>query len=294
MPNKAHPKDMTGRFHEIVSDPLNLLIRRVADAGVVVGGLVLLHNGHGVPLRGGHSYYGQYSDILVINRGVHEPLEEFTFQEMLAQLPDRPVMLELGALWAHYSMWMLQARPKGKAYMVEADPAGLEAGKRNFDHNGYKGTFELGYVTAGQITVDDFMVRHGIDRLQVLHADIQGHELAMLEGATAAFRDRRVDYAFVSTHKDFRHKGVVRWLNDNGYRIDVNSNCNSHTTSFDGFVLAVRPDLPRFMPKGPILGREAITASSPAALAAYVARMAQGMHHLPDAPALPMPVSGAI
>jgi hypothetical protein len=40
----------------------------------------------------------------VLNRGVHEPLEEFVFQEVLKRLPEACAMIELGAYWGHYSM----------------------------------------------------------------------------------------------------------------------------------------------------------------------------------------------
>ena len=94
---KAAPEDFLGRFREIVSDPLNLLIERHPRAGMVEHGLVWLHNGNRVSLDG---YYGRFSEILVINRGVHEPLEEFVFQELMRILPAEPVMLELGAYWS--------------------------------------------------------------------------------------------------------------------------------------------------------------------------------------------------
>ena len=61
MPPKALASDFTGRFREIVSDPLNLLISRVIDAGTVADDLVVLHNGHRVPLRGPGSYYNNIS-----------------------------------------------------------------------------------------------------------------------------------------------------------------------------------------------------------------------------------------
>jgi len=44
---------------------------------------VILHNGIRVPVGGELACYGEFSDILVINRGVHEPLEEYCFQELL-------------------------------------------------------------------------------------------------------------------------------------------------------------------------------------------------------------------
>jgi Methyltransferase FkbM domain len=271
---KANHDDVLGRFREVISDPLNLLIRRVEAAGTVCDGEVVLHNGHVVPARGEFSYYDDFSDILVLNRGVHEPVEEFAFQSLLPHLPQQPVMLELGAMWAHYSMWMLQARPLGRAFMVEPDPAGLEAGRRNFARNGYAGTFEQGFVGDGQVMVDPFMDRHGIAQLTVLHSDIQGFEVQMLEGARGAFTDRRIDYAFVSTHGEPRHQKVLARLQEFGYRIEANSGFANDTTCHDGLVVAVRPDLPRFLPDLPLLGRTAINTCTPAQLMEYLGRVA--------------------
>jgi len=115
---KAAPTDFLGRFREIISDPLNLLIERHPLAGVVDSTMVHLHNGHNVPLCGKHAYYNQFSHILVLNRGVHEPLEEYVFQEVLKVLPESPLMLELGAYWGHYSMWLKKAAPKSSVYLV--------------------------------------------------------------------------------------------------------------------------------------------------------------------------------
>jgi len=73
---KAAARDRAARFREVVNDPLNQWIPRHAQAGLVEKGLVILHNGHQVPVAGKHAYYDDYSQILVINRGVHEPLED--------------------------------------------------------------------------------------------------------------------------------------------------------------------------------------------------------------------------
>src|SRR5579862_10039493 len=83
LPPKAETADFIGRFREVISDPLNLLIERVPMAGVVEGDEVCLHNGIRVPVAGSGAYYGGFSDLLVLNRGVHEPLEEYVFQEVL-------------------------------------------------------------------------------------------------------------------------------------------------------------------------------------------------------------------
>jgi FkbM family methyltransferase len=43
------------------------------------------------------------------------------------------------------------------------------------------------------ITVDDFMIESGIDRITFLKIDTEGHDLAVLKGARNALRDRRID-----------------------------------------------------------------------------------------------------
>jgi hypothetical protein len=51
-PSKATEADFLGRFREIVSDSLNLLIERVPTAGIVEGNEVVLHSGNRVPISG--------------------------------------------------------------------------------------------------------------------------------------------------------------------------------------------------------------------------------------------------
>ena len=76
LPSKALDADLGGRFREVISDPLNLLIDRVPMAGVQTGDDVYLHNGITVPAFGAGAYYGGFSQLLIVNRGGHEPVEE--------------------------------------------------------------------------------------------------------------------------------------------------------------------------------------------------------------------------
>src|SRR4051794_8085647 len=110
---KAKPEDLFGRFREIVSDPLNLLIERVPMAGLVEGDQVYLHNGLKVPGIGPGAYYGPFSSVLIINRGVHEPLEEYVFQELLKRLGGVASLIELRAHLGHYLMLLQKARAAG-------------------------------------------------------------------------------------------------------------------------------------------------------------------------------------
>ncbi len=238
---KAGADDFAGRFREIISDPLNLLIERHPMAGCLHQGRVILHNGNLVPVQGPGSYYGNFSHILAFNRGVHEPLEEYVFQELLKVLPEAPTMLELGAYWAHYSMWLKKKRTAATVYMVEPDAANIQAGIANFKLNNYTGEFVQAFVGKGHFGVDAFMATRKIARLDVLHSDIQGFEAEMLADCSQALANKAIDYVFISTHSQLLHQQIVEGLQAHGYRVEVSSDFEHETTSFDGLVFASSP-----------------------------------------------------
>ncbi|MBV9123505.1 MAG: FkbM family methyltransferase, partial [Planctomycetes bacterium] len=260
---KAPANDYIGRFREILSDPLNLLIERHPLAGTVANGLVYLHNGHRVPFVGPAAYYQGFSLILALNRGVHEPLEEYVFQEWLKLLPPSPAMLELGAYWGHYSMWLKKLRPDAAVHLVEPEPHNLQIGRENFERNGYRGEFVQSFVGRGHFTVDAYLEAKGLARLDALHADIQGYELEMLAGASTYLERHLIDYLFVSTHSQELHREITQGLSHLGYQIEVSADFDRETTSHDGFLLASSPKAARVFREFQPLGRSQITESRP-------------------------------
>jgi hypothetical protein len=263
IPAKAHANDLLGRFREVICDPLNLLIDRVPMAGMVEANHVYLHNGNRVPVVGEGVYYGPFSQLLIVNRGVHEPLEEYVFQELLKLLCEAPVMVELGAYWGHYSMWLKKVRPRSTAILVEPDPKNLAAGVDNFKRNGFTGEFIQSTVGRGHLQVDAFRTTRKLRHLDILHVDIQGHEVEMLEGCGSTLAERRVDYVFISTHSQQIHEHIVTEMNKLGYRIEVSSDFDNDTTSYDGLVVASNPGAAQiFKNFGPI-GRAEIAQSNP-------------------------------
>jgi hypothetical protein len=256
-PLKATETDFIGRFREIISDPLNLLIERVPMAGIVQGNEVFLHNGNRVPFSGDAAYYGAFSQILIINRGVHEPLEEYVFQEVLKKLRENPVMIELGAYWGHYSMW--KSRPRATPILVEPNPVNLAAGQGNFRRNGFEGEFINAAVAKGQFEIDRFLDGRNLRHLDILHADIQGFEIQMLDAARATLAAKKIDYLFISTHSQKLHGDVVKTLGEYGYRVEVSSDFDNDTTSFDGLVFASSPDATRIFSEFVPFGRTKIT-----------------------------------
>jgi len=234
-----------------------------------------LHNGNIVKIAGKHSYYDKFSDILSLNRGVHEPLEEFAFQQVLCQLESRdnsPIrMLELGAYWGHYSMWLKSEIPNSECFLVEPSKANIECGRYNFLMNGHKGHFIQAFVGESGFRVDSFLKERNIAKLAILHCDIQGFEDQMLAGATLALQKHRIEYVFLSTHSDGLHNHCLEQLIGHGYLIAANANVSKETTACDGFILAVDPALAKQIPMPQcFLGRDQLAFSSPGALIQYI------------------------
>src|SRR5258706_13240819 len=76
--------------------------------------------------------------------GHHEPQEELAVHAVLERLAltagPAPVVMELGAFWAYYSVWALHRLPGARSFLVEPDPAYLDVGRRNMELNGFEAT----------------------------------------------------------------------------------------------------------------------------------------------------------
>jgi FkbM family methyltransferase len=221
----------------------------------------LMHNGLWVLADG---YYGPWMTRLIgALHGHHEPQEERVFHEVLPHLRKAPVMLELGAYWSYYSMWLKLARPHARVVLVEPDLQNLAVGLRNFERNQLQGTFIPGFIGAeargpeprripGEpdlqtvvptFTVDQLSLLADLDRIDLLHADIQKAELDMLHGAANTLRHRQVDFVFISTHSDELHRACWQYLERLGYELIVEHD-KHESFSNDGLIVAARPDVP--------------------------------------------------
>lgn len=196
-------------------------VRKVADAGRVIARkgtqpIQIMHNGIRVVAGG---YHGAWMTRLIeLCRGHHEPQEERIFHEVVRRLPPGGTMIELGGFWAYYSTWFLRAAPGRRAVLLEPDPAHIAVGQANLALNDVDAEFVQGYVGNTPGSLQDFstedsgtlllpcldvpglMATNGIDHLTILHCDVQGAELAVLEQAAPLLRERRIDWLFVSTH----------------------------------------------------------------------------------------------
>jgi hypothetical protein len=165
-------------------------------------------------------------------------------------------MIELGAYWGYYSLSFAQAVQGARCILVEPSADNLRYGQNNFALNGYEAKFvhagigsnvELLKLHAPPTTVDQLCAEHGLEVLDMLHADIQGAEVEMLEGADRMLSGFRVGFLFISTHSDDLHAAVRKSLGKYGYHsfLDIPP---SQSYSVDGIVAASAPSIAFALP----------------------------------------------
>ncbi|HEX3385313.1 MAG TPA: FkbM family methyltransferase [Mucilaginibacter sp.] len=240
-------REWDSRIQDVLSCPDNQFIPRAAEAGHLKSKFQVMHNGLKVRKDG---YYGKgITRMLAKNKGVHEPQEERVFQEVLKLLPPESTMIELGAYWSFYSMWFLDQISGGKTFLFEPDARNLAIGKLNFEANRFNGDFTNAYIgdlldLAAQpptLTVDYIVEHKKIGFIDVLHCDIQSHELDMLKGATGCIEKDLIRYFFISTHSNELHRSCLSFLVKYNYIIVCEADLfNSY--SFDGLIVARSPN----------------------------------------------------
>ena len=231
---KAQAEDFVGRFREILADPSNKYIPRCENAGKLENGYVIMHNG----LKVFPTYYGNFSQILIFNKGVHEPQEERMFMEVLKYIKPGGTMIQLGAYWSFYSMWFHQQIPDARNYMIEPDPNNIRCGVDNFELNNMIGNFVIGGIGEGGIVLNDFMSDNEIDYIDLLHLDIQGTELYFLKNTEIIFLEKKVGYIFISTHSQDLHSQCMQFLQDHDYMILASADFENETYCYDGVIVA--------------------------------------------------------
>jgi hypothetical protein len=232
------------RIEDVKSAPDNAHIPRVPSAGVLRDGWITMHNGIEVSALG---YYGPgVLNMLIENRGVHEPQEERVFAEILRYVPSGGMMLELGAYWGFYSLWFKKAIQGATCFLVEPDLGNLRSGMANFERNGERAVFEQAYVGSApavapdgipMVSVDAFCQERAIQHISILHADIQGAEAQMLRGAAEMLGRKGIDFVFISTHSNALHEGCIGLLALYGYEVLAEADLDA-TYSYDGVVVA--------------------------------------------------------
>jgi len=225
------------RFKTIISDPTNDLIKKVSNAGFVRNGIVTMYNGIKVFQD---CYYDSFSDIFWLNKGIHEPQEEYIFNEIISQLKTPKVMVELGSYWAFYSLSMKAKHPDCICYCIEPTNEGLKKGIDNFKLNGYEAYFFQGLIGNDYIHLDTWIN----PEIDLLHCDIQGYEFEMLQGASKLLYEQKINYIFLSLHSQDLFQKCLEYLKTFNYHIIFEVDM-LNTFCEDGIIVASSPLMPK-------------------------------------------------
>jgi hypothetical protein len=225
------------RFADIISDPNNLLIPRVDNAGFRENGITIMHNGVKVLSYG---YYNEFSKILEINKGCHEPAEERMFREVLNFIPQNGIMIELGSYWAFYSIWFAKQIKNSKIFCIEPNISNLAIGKKNFELNHFDAEFINAFVNENDFRVSNFVKERNIEYIDILHSDIQGYEIYLMNDIENLLLQNKIGYLFISTHSNKIHNDCINMIKKCNYRIVANADFESETFCYDGIIVASR------------------------------------------------------
>ena len=139
-------------------------------------------------------------------------------------------------------------------------PQKLAVGRENFELNQFEAIFSRHFISdhtdknenfidwdgteldTTPICIDDYMRAKDLEHLDILHADIQGAETDMLNGATEALAGHRITYLFISTHGD-KHGPCLEILRKKDYRI-IASHTMNESASVDGLIVAAGKNAP--------------------------------------------------
>lgn len=225
----------------------------------------IMHNGLKVA-KGG--YHGDWmANIITTLKGHHEPQEEKAFYEVIERIKKdtkKPTaMIELGSFWAFYSLWFKQAFPKAQAFGFEPDPTNMKVGKKNAKLNDLNVTFIAGAagsqdgqaisfeldsepgkrVEATIRSVDAFVTKKKLPKLDILHMDVQGVELDALKGAEELIKRGGLRFLFISTHHYFfshdptTHQKCLAFIKEHGGHVITEHNV-LESFSGDGLIVA--------------------------------------------------------
>ena len=209
----------------------------------------------------------------VVNSYFYDDLEIVAIKEferhmlnMVKQDPNRLyTMIELGSNQAYYSLMFhsilkkLGATPRN--ILIEALEVNLNFGINHFNMNGFNfesrlysvGTLEKVFEALKTVsdaaaerchsfisnwrTQSEIFEEFKLDYLDVLQCDIDCSEGVLFETSEEIFKNKKINYIFLSTHGHF-HEISLKFLKECGYEILLNHDSSFPPVGFDTFIIA--------------------------------------------------------
>ena len=142
-------------------------------------------------------------------------------------------MIELGANQCYYSLLFKHIIGKSvtENILIEPQSPNYERGENEFKINDCDGTWYRKAVgkpkchikntafDVNTITLKEVFDNHNINKLDVLHSDIDGAELLLLDSEYDFFNLHKVKYIFLCTHSPQLHSECKQKLECFGYKI---------------------------------------------------------------------------
>lgn len=163
--------------------------------------------------------FEESKEVVIIDK-----FEEITLN-LLEQNKQSYSMIELGSNYAYYSL-LFNRILKDKDVtniMIEPQERQYQLGEEHFRLNNIKGHFYKAIIgknkkvdsPRSQRYVEDFnylplvsfeeLFRdHNLNQVDLLHCDIQGHEVELLEEYLDWFQNKKFKYIFIATHNIYR------------------------------------------------------------------------------------------
>ncbi len=167
------------------------------------------------------------------------------FENICLSLKDRCQeiyhMVELGANQCYYSLLFKHIIGKSvtENILIEPKLSNYERGKNEFKINNCNGTWYRKAIgkpkchikntafDVNTITLKEVFDTHNINKLDVLHSDIDGAEVLLLDNEYDFFNEHKVKYIFLCTHSSELHSECKQKLEGFGYKIILDESAPS-------------------------------------------------------------------
>ena len=93
----------------------------------------------------------------------------------------------------------------------------VNLGQRNFALNNIEGEFVQAEIGIEKFDLCSYLENNSVNFIDILHSDIQGNELEMLDNMSPFFENKKIKYVFISTHSQILHESCIEFLNKKNY-----------------------------------------------------------------------------
>lgn len=205
-------------------------------------------------------YYDDLEEVAI------KAFEKYMLKMIKEEPKDSYTMIELGSNQAYYSlMFNCMMRKSGvlpRNILVEAQQENLIRGINHFTMNGLNAESRLYSIGEKEKviealktrwpedaeercsgfnpnwrTLSDIFDEFYLENLDVLHCDIDFCETVMLETSAELFKQKKINYIFLSTHGHF-HELALEFLKECGYKILMNSDSSYPPIGYDTLIIA--------------------------------------------------------